>query len=61
MVHIALCQGGLPFCQYSGSQCEFSTRREAFDKILKLEKRFHIKLQVIPGLCPYHEREGEEL
>lgn len=54
MTHL-LC-GGIPLCQSelrAGQKCQYATRREAFDRMVRLEREFPKKLfSIVRGHCP---------
>ena len=49
MVHLTI--NRIPICQYGHTRCQFSTRREAFDALLRIDGDVKIE----PGKCPNHK------
>jgi hypothetical protein len=54
MIHL-LCNG-TPLCTHSigkGQKCQYATRREAFDRMVRLEREFpKIEFSLVRGHCP---------
>jgi hypothetical protein len=46
MVHLIV--NGRPICEHGFSTCQYSTRREAFDALLKIDG----EVQIVKGPCP---------
>jgi hypothetical protein len=51
MVHLTI--NGRPICEHGFDRCQFSTRREAFNNLLKIDGDVKIE----KGPCP-HSKEG---
>ena len=54
MVHLTI--NGTPICEHGFPKCQFSTRREAFDNLLKIDGDVKIE----KGPCPNTTKEGDE-
>jgi hypothetical protein len=46
MVHLTI--DGKPICTYGFTHCQYSTRREAFDALLKIDG----EVKIVTGKCP---------
>jgi hypothetical protein len=52
MVHLVI--NMKPICEHGFTKCQFSTRREAFDALLRIDG----DVKIVVGKCPNNEKEG---
>jgi hypothetical protein len=53
MVHLTIDQR--PICEFLFHKCQFSTRREAFDALLKIDSD---QIVIALGPCPHTQKEN---